>query len=167
MPFVIAEPCIGVKDKSCVEVCPVNCIYEGEDQYYIHPDECIDCQACEAACPVQAIFPDNGAPDKWQTFIEKNRLHFENQCSRTVRDGDGEGGAGAPPRSFYRGGAVTTETLPTREQALALLQEWVQNVNLRKHCYAVEAAMRAYARKLGGDEARWGLAGLIHDFDWE
>ena len=51
MPFVIAEPCIGVKDKSCVEVCPVNCIYEGEDQYYIHPDECIDCQACEAACP--------------------------------------------------------------------------------------------------------------------
>jgi putative nucleotidyltransferase with HDIG domain len=62
---------------------------------------------------------------------------------------------------------VTTETLPTRERALTLLHEWVQNVNLRKHCYAVEAAMRAYARKLGGDEARWGLAGLIHDFDWE
>src|SRR5207247_2104034 len=52
MTFVIAEPCIGVKDKSCVEVCPVNCIYEGEDMFYIHPDECIDCQACEAACPV-------------------------------------------------------------------------------------------------------------------
>src|SRR5437016_14385666 len=79
MPFVIAEPCIGVKDKSCVEVCPVNCIYEGEDQYYIHPDECIDCQACEAACPVQAIFPDNGVPEKWQSFIEKNRTHFENK----------------------------------------------------------------------------------------
>jgi NAD-dependent dihydropyrimidine dehydrogenase PreA subunit len=78
MPFVIAEPCIGVKDKSCVEVCPVNCIYEGEDQYYIHPDECIDCQACEAACPVQAIFPDNGVPEKWKTFIDKNRTHFEN-----------------------------------------------------------------------------------------
>src|SRR5262245_57540551 len=79
MPFMIAEPCIGVKDKSCVEVCPVNCIYEGEDQYYIHPDECIDCQACEAACPVQAIFPDNGVPEKWQTFIDKNRKHFENK----------------------------------------------------------------------------------------
>src|SRR6516164_6623446 len=77
MPFVIAEPCIGVKDKSCVEVCPVNCIYEGEDQYYIHPDECIDCQACEAACPVQAIFPDNGVPEKWKSFIDKNRVHFE------------------------------------------------------------------------------------------
>ena len=79
MTFVIAEPCIGVKDKSCVEVCPVNCIYEGEDMYYIHPDECIDCQACEAACPVQAIFPDNGVPEKWQSFIEKNRAFFENK----------------------------------------------------------------------------------------
>jgi NAD-dependent dihydropyrimidine dehydrogenase PreA subunit len=79
MTFVIAEPCIGVKDKSCVEVCPVNCIYEGEDMYYIHPDECIDCQACEAACPVQAIFPDNGVPEKWASFIEKNRTFFENK----------------------------------------------------------------------------------------
>jgi NAD-dependent dihydropyrimidine dehydrogenase PreA subunit len=79
MPFIIAEPCIGVKDKSCVEVCPVNCIYEGEDQYYIHPDECIDCQACEAACPVQAIFPDNGLPEKWHAFIAKNRQFFENK----------------------------------------------------------------------------------------
>jgi putative nucleotidyltransferase with HDIG domain len=57
--------------------------------------------------------------------------------------------------------------LPTREQALALLHEWMQNPNLRKHCYAVEAAMRAYARKYGEDEARWGITGLIHDFDWE
>jgi putative nucleotidyltransferase with HDIG domain len=62
---------------------------------------------------------------------------------------------------------MTVGTLPTREQALALLHEWIQNVNLRKHCYAVEAAMRAYARKSGGDEDRWGLTGLIHDFDWE
>jgi putative nucleotidyltransferase with HDIG domain len=62
---------------------------------------------------------------------------------------------------------VTTGTLPTREQAVALLHEWIGNPNLRKHCYAVEAAMRAYARKLGGDEERWGLTGLIHDFDWE
>ena len=58
-------------------------------------------------------------------------------------------------------------SLPTREQALALLHEWMQNPNLRKHCYAVEAAMRAYARKFGEDEDRWGITGLIHDFDWE
>lgn len=56
---------------------------------------------------------------------------------------------------------------PTRDEALVLLHEWVGNVNLRKHCYAVEAAMRAYARKLDGDEDRWGITGLIHDFDWE
>jgi len=62
---------------------------------------------------------------------------------------------------------MTVEALPTREQALALLHEWVQNVNLRKHCYAVEACMRAYARQVGADEERWGITGLIHDFDWE
>jgi putative nucleotidyltransferase with HDIG domain len=62
---------------------------------------------------------------------------------------------------------LATDTLPTREQALALLHEWVENENLRKHCYAVEIAMRAAARKADEDEARWGLAGLIHDFDWE
>ncbi len=58
-------------------------------------------------------------------------------------------------------------TLPTRDEALALLHEWVTNANLRKHCYAVEAAMRAYARSHGDDEDRWGITGLIHDFDWE
>ena len=62
---------------------------------------------------------------------------------------------------------MTVQALPTREQALGLLHEWIQNSNLRKHCYAVEAAMRAYARKYGEDEDRWGLTGLIHDFDWE
>ena len=62
---------------------------------------------------------------------------------------------------------MTLETLPTRDQALALLHEWVANPNLRKHCYAVEAAMRAYAGKYDGDPDRWGITGLIHDFDWE
>jgi putative nucleotidyltransferase with HDIG domain len=62
---------------------------------------------------------------------------------------------------------MSVAALPTREQALALLHEWIENPNLRKHCYAVEAAMRAYARHYGEDEERWGLTGLIHDFDWE
>lgn len=62
---------------------------------------------------------------------------------------------------------MTVGALPTRDAAIALLHEWVENVNLRKHCYAVEAAMRAYAVKYGEDPERWGLTGLIHDFDWE
>lgn len=57
--------------------------------------------------------------------------------------------------------------VPSREQALALMQEYTDNVNLRKHMYAVEAAMRAYARKYGEDEELWGVTGLIHDFDYE
>jgi putative nucleotidyltransferase with HDIG domain len=63
--------------------------------------------------------------------------------------------------------SVSVEALPSREQALSLLHEWIENPNLRKHCYAVEAAMRAYARHFGEDEERWALTGLIHDFDWE
>ena len=62
---------------------------------------------------------------------------------------------------------MSEAVLPTREQALALLHEWIQNPNLLKHCYAVEAAMCHHARLQGADEERWGLAGLIHDFDWE
>lgn len=56
---------------------------------------------------------------------------------------------------------------PTREQALELLEEWVSSPNLRKHCRAVETAMRAYALRFGGDPAAWGIAGLLHDYDWE
>jgi len=76
MPYIIAEPCINVKDRSCVDVCPVDCIYEGEDQLYIHPDECIDCGACEPECPVTAIFTDGETPAQWKTYIAKNRDAF-------------------------------------------------------------------------------------------
>jgi putative nucleotidyltransferase with HDIG domain len=57
--------------------------------------------------------------------------------------------------------------MPTRAEAFALMQEYTESVNLRKHMYAVEAAMRAYARKYGEDEELWGVVGLIHDFDYE
>ncbi|BAS29151.1 indolepyruvate ferredoxin oxidoreductase subunit alpha [Limnochorda pilosa] len=77
MAFVIAEPCIDVKDAACVEVCPVDCIHEGEDQYYIDPEECIDCGACEPECPVEAIFPEDEVPEEWQSFVEKNANFFK------------------------------------------------------------------------------------------
>ena len=77
MTYVIVEPCINVKDRSCVDVCPVDCIYEGEDQLYIHPDECIDCGACEPECPVTAIFLDDDVAPQWKPFIAKNRDVFQ------------------------------------------------------------------------------------------
>ena len=54
--YTIAEPCVDVMDKSCVEECPVACIYEGGRMLYINPDECVACGACEPGCPVEAIF---------------------------------------------------------------------------------------------------------------
>ncbi len=74
MTYVIAEPCINVKDAACVAVCPVDCIYttEEDDMYYINPDECIDCGACEPECPVQAIFAEDEVPPQWQHFIKRN-----------------------------------------------------------------------------------------------
>ena len=70
MTYVIAEPCVGTKDASCVEVCPVDCIYEADDMYYINPDECIDCGACEPECPVNAIFPEESLPPEWAQFAQ-------------------------------------------------------------------------------------------------
>src|SRR5258705_11087657 len=77
MAYIIAEPCINVKDKACVEVCPVDCIYEGETMLYIHPDECIDCGACEPVCPVKAIFAEDETPANWKNFIDLNKQFFK------------------------------------------------------------------------------------------
>lgn len=95
MTFVIAEPCIGYCDTSCVEVCPVDCIHgplsveeiadikaAGEDerledvQLYIDPDICIDCGACEPECPVEAIFEEHEVPEKWEEFTKENAVFF-------------------------------------------------------------------------------------------
>ncbi len=76
MPHVITTPCIGVKDQACTEVCPVECIYDANDQFLIQPDECIDCGACVPACPVSAIFPEEDVPAGEEAFIAKNREFF-------------------------------------------------------------------------------------------
>ena len=71
MTYVITAPCIDVQDQACVEVCPVDCIHfdEGEDRMlYINPDECIDCGACEPACPVTAIFAEDDVPGDLAAF---------------------------------------------------------------------------------------------------
>jgi len=79
MAYVITEPCIDVKDATCVDVCPVDCIHTTNDdkQYFINPDTCIDCAACEPVCPVNAIFHEDDVPPQWKPDIEKNRLYFQ------------------------------------------------------------------------------------------
>jgi NAD-dependent dihydropyrimidine dehydrogenase PreA subunit len=76
MPYVIAGPCIDVMDKSCIEECPVDCIYEGDRKLYINPKECIDCGACEPVCPVEAISQDRRVGDGDLDFVEDNRRFF-------------------------------------------------------------------------------------------
>ncbi|HSV72362.1 MAG TPA: ferredoxin family protein [Chthonomonadales bacterium] len=82
MAHVITEPCIGVKDKACVAVCPVDCIHEGSEPYdmlYINPDECIDCGLCEPECPVAAIFADSDVPREQERFIKINADFFRDK----------------------------------------------------------------------------------------
>ena len=75
MTYVVNESCIRCKFMDCVEVCPVDCFYEGENMLVIHPDECIDCGVCEPECPVEAIRPDTD--DVSDEFIELNRQYSE------------------------------------------------------------------------------------------
>ncbi len=76
--YVIADPCIGVKDKSCVAVCPVDCIQGGDSdtQLFINPDECCNCGLCQPECPVDAIFTDDEVPEKWLDSIVRNAAYF-------------------------------------------------------------------------------------------
>ena len=74
MAYIVAEPCIKCKYTDCVAVCPVECFYEGENSLVIHPDECIDCGACEPECPTTAIFEESALPEKWKAFIEVNAV---------------------------------------------------------------------------------------------
>ena len=80
MTYIIAQPCIDVKDKACIDVCPVDCIHpvDGEDvdQLFIDPDECIDCGACEPECPVEAIFTEEDLPEEWAHFTKINADYF-------------------------------------------------------------------------------------------
>ena len=89
MAYVIAEPCIGQKDNSCVEVCPVDCIhptpdeadYDKVEMLYIDPEECIDCDACVAAFPVDAITPEDMVPPEWHEYIERNAAYYRKTSS--------------------------------------------------------------------------------------
>ena len=84
MAYVITQPCIGKKDASCVDTCPVDCIhpapgepgFAGAQQLYIDPDECIDCDACVDACPHDAVFAEDQVPHEWRAFVSRNAEWF-------------------------------------------------------------------------------------------
>ena len=102
MTFVITQPCVDVQDQSCVEVCPVDCIHfeAGADRMlYIEPEVCIDCGACEPACPVNAIFAEADLPEDQARFLEINALWFSDRAAARAQVGgdSGAGAAAAPP----------------------------------------------------------------------
>lgn len=81
MAYVIGPTCIGTIDRSCVEVCPADCIVGADDDLmlFIDPDECIDCSACLQPCPVDAIYPEDELPEKWREFADINRIYFKDR----------------------------------------------------------------------------------------
>lgn len=81
MTFIVGSACVGCKDTHCVDVCPVDCFYEGPNTLVIDPDECIDCGLCEPECPTGAIFADTEIPEDQIPFLELNAKlapHYEN-----------------------------------------------------------------------------------------
>ncbi len=98
MTYIVTDNCIGCKYTDCVEVCPVDCFYEGENMLVIHPDECIDCGVCEPECPAEAIKPDTEAGlDDWLALNTKYAAIWPNLTERRdplpeAKERDGEDG---------------------------------------------------------------------------
>ncbi|MEV5905929.1 ferredoxin family protein [Streptomyces sp. NBC_00015] len=85
MTYVIAQPCVDIKDRACVIECPVDCIYEGVRTFYIDPSECVDCHACEPVCPVEAIFHEDDLPPHWERYLSVAAEYFD-EIARQTRD---------------------------------------------------------------------------------
>jgi len=131
MAFVICEPCVDVKDTACVEVCPVDCIYEyeGLNQLYIHPTECIDCAACEPECPVEAIFPLEDVPGKWQSYIAINADILDTHPASTAV-GRSDGDAPAPDAAQPMAASAPASTLDSAD--IAALRQLLRDLGDKK-----------------------------------
>ena len=94
MAYIISAACIDIMDRSCIEECPVDCIYEGGRKLYINPVECIDCGACEPTCPVQAISQDRRVPEDQSVFASDNARFFAERLPGRDQPIGTPGGAG-------------------------------------------------------------------------
>ena len=112
MTYVIGRACVDLKDKSCIQECPVDCIYEGERMMYIHPDECVDCGACEPVCPVEAIAYEDDLAEADAPFAELARQVFS-----------GIGSPGGAARSGMVPDPLSVTALPFTVTALAAADE--------------------------------------------
>ncbi|WP_097275022.1 ferredoxin [Streptomyces sp. TLI_55] len=104
MTYVIAEPCVDVKDRACVIECPVDCIYEGERTLYIHPGECVDCHACEPVCPVEAVFHEDDLPARWAQYRSVNAEYFRDPPREGTGRADHPVIAALPPQHAVKNG---------------------------------------------------------------
>jgi len=110
MTYIVTDNCIKCKYTDCVEVCPVDCFYEGENMLVIHPDECIDCGVCEPECPADAIRPDTeSGMESWVTMNQKYAEAWPNIT--TKRD--------QPPDRWRRGQAGEILLRETRRRRLS------------------------------------------------
>ena len=91
--YVIAQPCVDVVDRACVDECPVDCIYQGARSLYIQPDECIDCGACEPVCPVEAIYYEDDLPAPWAPYLADNDAFFSEALAGRAAPLGSPGGA--------------------------------------------------------------------------
>ena len=136
MTYVVTEACIRCKYMDCVEVCPVDCFYEGENMLVIHPDECIDCGVCEPECPVDAILPDTETEaERW---LELNRDY----CERLAQHHPQAPAARGRRRVQGRGGQV-------REVLLGRARRCLSAARSRRLATAAAAATLRHSRRAG------------------
>ncbi|MEV7379580.1 ferredoxin [Streptomyces lydicus] len=114
MPYVITDACIDVMDRTCIDECPVDCIYQGDRKLYINPAECIDCGACEPVCPVSAISQDRKVPEEKKPFAADNARFFEVPLPGRDEPLGAPGGAGDLGRV-----GVDTELVATYEGSVS------------------------------------------------
>jgi ferredoxin len=126
MAYIVADPCVKCKYTDCVAVCPVDCFYEGKNMLSIHPDECIDCGACEPECPTTAIFEEGDLPDKWNVWIEINAV---TSGAKTPGETDTEGFPAALKEAVDGGSFEAWPNITEQKDALPGADDAAQEEN--------------------------------------